>query len=148
MSLDLLQVALLTSRSQDKNGVFILDSNTRECLYYESLTPYQNKGNASIPIDVLDKRSDLDIRNDLIDCQIDICSFEVRRTLFTTRYLKPKVLALFTENFDYQDMRKDFVHGVLTSDLLGNTIHCDVVQDGYAARAGTTKAYDSIRYES
>lgn len=69
------------------------------------------------------------IRNDLIDCRIDICSIEVP--------------ALFTENFDYQDMRHDFLRGILESELLGKTIFCHLTQ-GYAASASTQQTYDAI----
>jgi len=56
-----------------------------------------------------------------------------------------QVPSLFQDNFDYLDIRRDFVHGVLTSDLLMKSIHCYVVKDGYAARAKDTKSYDSVR---
>ena len=53
--------------------------------------------------------------------------------------------SLFQDNFDYLDIRRDFVHGILTSDLIGKTIHCHVVTDGYAARVKDSKSYDVIR---
>lgn len=52
---------------------------------------------------------------------------------------------MFQDNFDYGDIRKDFVHGVLTSDLLMKNIHCYVAKEGYAARVKDTRSYDSIR---
>lgn len=39
----------------------------------------------------------------LQDCYIDICS--------------PEVLSLFTDNFDYQHLRRDFVKGLLVDDV-------------------------------
>ena len=54
------------------------------------------------------------------------------------------MLALFTENFDYQDVRRDLIKGVLTSDILGNTLYCHIIKDGYAARAKSMHLYDSI----
>lgn len=56
-----------------------------------------------------------------------------------------QVPSLFQDNFDYGDIRKDFVHGVLTSDLLMKNIYCYIAKDGYAARVKDTKSYDSIR---
>ena len=38
------------------------------------------------------------VRSDLIDSQISICA--------------PEVLMLFSDNFDYQNVKKDFVSGV------------------------------------
>lgn len=55
-------------------------------------------------------------------------------------------MSLFEDNFDWQDLRKDFVHGVLTSDILLKNIHCHIVSDGYAARVRDTKSYDAVRY--
>lgn len=73
---------------------------------------------------------DLDLRIDLLDCSIDICTADVP--------------ALFTENFDYQDLRADFVHGVLTSDILGKQIYCHMPRRGYAARVKDPKAYAKV----
>lgn len=56
-----------------------------------------------------------------------------------------QVPSLFQDNFDYLDIRRDFVHGILTSDLLAKTIHCHVVKDGYAARVRDSKSYSTIR---
>ena len=56
-----------------------------------------------------------------------------------------QVPSLFQDNFDYGDIRRDFVHGVLTSDLLMKNIYCYVVKEGYAARVADTRSYDSVR---
>ena len=56
------------------------------------------------------------------------------------------MLALFTENFDYQDMRKHFVKGTLESDVLGKKILSYTISDQYAARVGSLPAYDIVRY--
>jgi hypothetical protein len=57
-----------------------------------------------------------------------------------------QVPSLFQDNFDYGDIRRDFVHGVLTSDLLMKNIYCYVAKDGYAARVQDTRSYDAIRF--
>lgn len=67
---------------------------------------------------------------------------EGRATDTTMRWQVP---SLFQDNFDYGDIRRDFVHGVLTSDLLMKNIYCYIAKDGYAARVKDTKSYDSIR---
>ncbi|KAJ9050658.1 translation initiation factor eIF-2B epsilon subunit, GEF [Entomophthora muscae] len=108
-------------------------SNTKECIYYELQDKYPAPSELVIPADALAKlpsRGEFEVRQDLLDCYIDICSVEVP--------------ALFTENFDYQHIRKDFVQGVLTSDLLGKSIHCHILDDAYAARASGPKMYDMI----
>ena len=77
----------------------------------------------------------LKIRYDLLDTGIDICALNV--------------LALFTENFDYMDVRRDFCRGVLTSDLMGHKLRVEVIDGlgstcGYAARVRDQRLYDAI----
>ena len=57
-----------------------------------------------------------------------------------------QVPSLFQDNFDYGDIRRDFVYGVLTSDLLMKNVYCYVAKDGYAARVADTRSYDAVRY--
>ncbi|KAH0827077.1 hypothetical protein J3R83DRAFT_4762 [Lanmaoa asiatica] len=119
------------TRSKGDSAVFVLDPKTSECLHYEPVTGYPPKKYANIPREILVEHPEVDLRNDLIDCSIDVCSVEVP--------------SLFQDNFDYGDIRRDFVHGVLTSDLLMKNIYCYIAKDGYAARVKDTKSYDSIR---
>ncbi|KAJ3811615.1 nucleotide-diphospho-sugar transferase [Lentinula aff. lateritia] len=118
------------TRSKADSAVFVLDSETSECLHFESMMGYPPSTIASIPREILATHPDVEIRNDFIDCSIDICSVEVP--------------SLFQDNFDYLDIRRDFVHGVLTSDLLMKNIYCYVAKEGYAARVQDTKSYESI----
>ncbi|KAJ6630695.1 nucleotide-diphospho-sugar transferase [Mycena sp. CBHHK59/15] len=118
------------TRAQGDSSVFVLDSETSECLHYEPVSAYPPKTVMRIPREVLEAHPEIDIRNDLIDCSIDVCSVEVP--------------SLFQDNFDYEDIRRDFLHGVLTSDLLMKNIYCYVAKDGYAARVKDTKSYESI----
>ncbi|KTW27685.1 hypothetical protein T552_02125 [Pneumocystis carinii B80] len=111
-------------------SIFVIDSDTSKCLHYETIKMKPRTKSISIDGDIFNKHEKVEIRNDLIDCQIDICS--------------PEVPALFTENFDYQDIRKDFVHGILTSDLLRKTIYCHVIEDNYAACVQNLQAYNVI----
>ncbi|KAF9521193.1 hypothetical protein BS47DRAFT_1378549 [Hydnum rufescens UP504] len=110
------------------SSILLLDTKTHECLYYE----YVASGHTivSLPREKLNKRTDVDVRTDLLDCSIDVCSVDVP--------------PLFSENFDYQDLRVDFVHGVLTSDILGKTIYCHIPPKGYAARVRDTRSYAAI----
>ena len=59
-----------------------------------------------------------------------------------------QVPSLFQDNFDYGDIRRDFVHGILTSDLLMKSIYCYVAKEGYAARVQDTRSYDAITFVS
>ncbi|KAI8998514.1 nucleotide-diphospho-sugar transferase [Trametes punicea] len=118
------------TRSKGESGVFVLDPNTSECLHYEPVVGYPPTPQIKIPREVLAEHPEVEIRNDLIDCSIDVCSVEVP--------------SLFQDNFDYGDIRRDFVYGVLTSDLLMKNIYCYVAKDGYAARVADTRSYDSV----
>ncbi|KAG8745431.1 hypothetical protein FRC12_014545 [Ceratobasidium sp. 428] len=118
-----------TKPVSEKN-VFVLDAETNECLYYEYQQGHPPTQRFRVSREIFDKHPDVDIRTDLMDCSIDICSVDVP--------------VLFTENFDYQDLRKDFMHGVLTSDILGKTMHCHIARGGYGARVRDTRSYASI----
>jgi translation initiation factor eIF-2B subunit epsilon len=110
----------------------VLDSKTSECLHYVASPGHPPNETVQIPLEILKEHPEVEIRADLIDCGIDVCSLEVP--------------SLFQDNFDYQDLRKDFVHGILTSDILMKNIHCYVLKEGYAARVKDTRSYESIRF--
>ncbi|KAJ3410454.1 hypothetical protein HDV05_003716 [Chytridiales sp. JEL 0842] len=116
------------TRARGEEGLYVLDAATSECVHYDSLYPKKRKLNLNL--EVFKAHNELQVRNDLIDCQIHICSVDVP--------------ALFTENFDYQDVRKHFVRGILESDILGKTIFCHIISDTYAARVRSTQMYDSV----
>lgn len=125
--------ALHRSRQRNDPGVFILDEESGRCLRYEQAkTTRGHGGGSSLLLDeeILTAHSSVSFRNDLIDCHIDICA--------------PDVPALFQENFDYDDMRVDFVRGILTSDILGKTIYTHVIKDKYASRVQSQQTYDSV----
>lgn len=58
-------------------SVFVLDAETSECLHYEPVSAYPATKMTRIPRELLDAHPEIEIRNDLIDCSIDVCSVEV-----------------------------------------------------------------------
>lgn len=64
-------------RSKADSAVFVLDQDTSECLHYESITGYPPKSIAKIPRGILEEHANIEIRNDLMDCSIDVCALEV-----------------------------------------------------------------------
>lgn len=118
------------SRERCEGAVFVIDGQTRECLGYEPVDSEERTRKIRLDAARLEGHPEVSLRYDLMDCQIDICSLNV--------------LALFTENFDYQDMRKDFVRGVLQSDILGLRISTHILREEYAARVRTPRLYASI----
>lgn len=117
-------------RSQD-TAVFMLDKSNDRCLYYQEIPPASSKKKTAVDIDpeLLENVEEFSLCNNLIDCHVDICS--------------PHVPAIFQENFDYQDLRRDFVKGVLTSDLMKKHIYT-YITDEYIARAESWQTYDAI----
>jgi len=111
----------------------VLDPETSELLQYQS-TPSlgpNKRSHVTVDLETLKEHSVFSFHNDLMDCHIDICS--------------PEVPPLFTENFDWQDIREDFVKGVLESDLLGHKIYTHVVHQEYAARVQSIRTYGAVR---
>lgn len=114
-------------RSAEDNVVVALDKATGRLLSYED-DPGKKK--AGVPMFVLKDRSAVQVRYDLVDCHIALCS--------------PQVLMLFADNFDYQNVT-DFVKGVLAADELEqHKIHTHVLTNEYAARVGNLFSYRAV----
>lgn len=119
------------SRSNIEPACFILDKKTDKCLYYQDLPPINGiKSSVNIDPEVLEDVEEFVIDNDLIDCHVDICTAQVP--------------TIFTENFDYQSLRSDFVKGLLSSDLLKKHIYAYITSDEYAARVESWQTFDGI----
>ncbi|KAH7669778.1 translation initiation factor eIF-2B subunit epsilon protein [Dioscorea alata] len=102
---------------------------TKELLYYEDKADHLQR------VILLDKtllmeNPALRLHNDKQDCFIDICS--------------PEVLSLFTDNFDYQHLRRHFVKGLLVDDIMGYKIFTYETHASYAARVENFRSYDTI----
>ncbi|KAF4335005.1 translation initiation factor eIF-2B subunit epsilon [Fusarium beomiforme] len=112
--------------------VFVVDTNTQRCLHYDEINPLASDRYMSLDPAVVDELStEFEIRSDLIDAQIDICT--------------PEVLALWSESFDYELPRRNFLHGVLKDwELNGKMIYTEICEEGYAARASNLQQYDAI----
>ncbi|WEW60617.1 translation initiation factor eIF-2B epsilon subunit, GEF [Emydomyces testavorans] len=122
------------TKASPTSPVFIINPTKDRCLHYEEIRRYQMSSKSSyvsIDPDLVKSNPEIDIRNDLIDCGIDICT--------------PEVLGLWADSFDYQCPRKHFLFGVLKDyELNGKTIHTHIVKHHYAARVQNLKAYDSV----
>ncbi|GLJ49661.1 hypothetical protein SUGI_1053580 [Cryptomeria japonica] len=111
-----------------------VDSETRQLLYYEDKKD-SGKANEFTENIILDRsivadRPAVKLCNDLQDCFIDICS--------------PEVLMLFTDNFDYQQLRHDFVKALLCDEVMGYKIFTHEIHSEYAARIDNFRAYDAV----
>lgn len=112
--------------------VFVSDPTIDRCLHYEETHASGKNGRyLSLDPDLLSSHPEIEIREDLIDCHIDICT--------------PDVLGLWSDNFDYQSVRTSFLFGVLKDyELHGKTIYMHVIADRYAARVKSLRAYDAV----
>ena len=103
----------------------------QQCLLSEHLEVHPNqKKLVHLSKEITSSHKSVIFRTDLSDCFIEICTPEVMSLDSVT---DKQVPALFTENFDYEDLRKDLVNGVLTSDILSKTIYCYTAKEGYCA---------------
>ena len=102
------------------------------CLQYEEVGS-RNTENRSVSVDpsATKAHKEIHVRGDLVDCHIDICT--------------PDVLGLWSDNFDYSNLRSSFLHGVLKDyELNGKTIYTHVTHDQYAIRVRNLRAYDLV----
>ncbi|CAI6335206.1 unnamed protein product [Periconia digitata] len=119
------------TKAQGTSPIFVINPTKDRCLHFEQMPNKEQTHRLSLDPDLLKENQELEIRQDLIDCGIDICT--------------PDVLALWSDNFDFQAPRKGFLHSVLKDyELNGKTIHTHIVSDYYAARVRNLNAYDSV----
>jgi translation initiation factor eIF-2B subunit epsilon len=117
--------------SRAEAPVFVIDPQKNRCLHYEDMSIDSEDHFIAMELDILAESNQFEVRADLIDCSIDICT--------------PEVLALWSDNFDFQTPRQNFLYQVLKDyELNGKTIHTHIVDKHYAARVSNLKAYDSI----
>ncbi|XP_061348460.1 uncharacterized protein LOC133293858 [Gastrolobium bilobum] len=106
-----------------------IDPDTKQLLYYEDKADH-SKGILHLDKSLLVDNPSLSLHHDKEDCYIDICS--------------PEVLSLFTDNFDYQHLRRHFVKGLLVDDIMGYKIFVHEIHSDYAARIDNFRSYDTV----
>ncbi|PVD35029.1 hypothetical protein C0Q70_06310 [Pomacea canaliculata] len=115
------------TRCADDNILLAVDPTTQRVYHYQKTGLDKNP---KIPVEVFDENPDIIIHQDLMDCQLCVCT--------------PAVPPLFTDNFDYSSL-DDFVRGILINEeILGNTIHISVVREEYCARVTNPYMYDAV----
>lgn len=118
------------TKSRSMRPAFVIDPASQRCVHYEQMRPRQTP-RLDIPEEVFREHVEVDVREDLIDCGIDICT--------------PEVLAQYTDNFDWQLPRRGFLHGVLKDyETLELMVHTHVTKEGYAARVKNLQSYDAV----
>lgn len=116
-----------TRCKQDDLVVAIDPASDGRLLHWQRIRHHKR---LSFPLGLFSENASVELRYDLLDCHMSICS--------------PQVPQLFTDNFDYQG-HDDFVRGILVSEeIMGNHIHTHIVKDQYAARVSNLHTYDAI----
>lgn len=119
----------LQTRLGNDEIIMAIDPDTKQLLYYEDKADHL-KGMISLDKSLLSDSCAFQLHNDKEDCYIDICSQEV--------------LSLFTDNFDYQHLRRHFVKGLLVDDIMGYKIFTHEIGSSYAARVDNFRSYDTV----
>ena len=116
------------ARMGEHTSTMAIDPETNQLLHYEEGAGTTNT--LALDASLFSEHRSMHLRTDLLDCHIDICA--------------PEVLFLFTDNFDYQHMRRDFVCGTLLERELGNKIYVHQLGGEYAARVHNLRTYDAV----
>jgi len=114
------------SRAGGDTTIVALHKGTQQLLHLDNSASIE----VYIQRELFKETSEIELRYDLIDCRIDICA--------------PDVITLFHDEFDWQDLRQDFILGILESEILNFKIHTHVVEHEYAARVRSLNTYAAI----
>ncbi|KAL1503158.1 hypothetical protein AB1Y20_011217 [Prymnesium parvum] len=120
------------SRRAGEQMVVALAGETGRLLLYEDANAHPEwQHKLRVPLALLQDTDCLQIHRDLYDTHIDICT--------------PELLVLVQDNFDWQDLRRDLIPGVLGQfEYLGKTIYTHILSSEYAARVHDPHTYDMI----
>jgi translation initiation factor eIF-2B subunit epsilon len=120
-------VGAATCRSQEDDSVVVINPATGQLLNLEN---DREEDAVNLDTDVFAENSSVQFRYDLLDCRIDICS--------------PEVLSVCADNFDYNDLRQDFIRGVVVDEVYKYKIFTHIISTEYAARVNILRTYDSV----
>lgn len=107
------------------------DERTKRLLFHQRAKSKHGR-KCVFPLEIFTENSSIEIRYDLIDAEISICS--------------PSVLSLFADNFDFQT-RDDFIRGLLINEeILASTIYVsELPNEQYAAKVKDWQMYRIVR---
>lgn len=97
---------------------------------------HNSKKSVALPCSFFSSHAQIDLRSDLLDCGIDICS--------------PDVLARMADEFDYRDIRREFVANSVAEEEEGlqNKIFAHIIKPTeYAARIRDFATYHAVSKE-
>lgn len=111
------------------------DARTKRLLFFQRVKATAPGRNCVLPLEIFTDHSSVEVRHDLTDPEIAICS--------------PSVLSLFADNFDFET-RDDFIRGLLMNEeILASTIYVsELPRQQYAAKVKTWQMYRIVRWFS
>jgi len=119
------------SRRAGDETLVVLSGETGRMLQYEDGQKSVREHKLELPMELLQETDRLQVHRDLYDTHIDICA--------------PELLALLQDNFDWQDLRRDLLPGILGQfEMLGKTMYTHIIAGEYAARVHDPHTYDSV----
>nr|CCA17620.1 translation initiation factor eIF2B subunit epsilon putative [Albugo laibachii Nc14] len=117
-------------RTFDDELVLGINSDTRQLLMYQN---DPNRSGMKLSSEVMVQHESVSIRSDVFDSYIDICS--------------PEVLLKFAENFDYQDIRQDFLHNEVQNHELGDKFYAYIdEEESFAGRIVDPRTYSGVTH--
>lgn len=112
MSVCLKKTSKLSRLNPVRNDLLVaLDRNSSQILLFNNNI---DKSSVSIPVEIMLDHNSVQIYNDLVDCHVDICS--------------PGFLLQFSDNFDYQDIRKHFIQNEAINWELGMHLYGHIIE--------------------
>ncbi|XP_037071443.1 translation initiation factor eIF-2B subunit epsilon-like [Pollicipes pollicipes] len=117
------------ARHWDAQVLLAADQETGRVVHHQRLAAGQ-RGKVTLPLHIFQAASAVEVRYDLLDPGISICS--------------PNVPQLFSDNFDFQT-RDHFVKGIIVNEeILGSTIYYKCLSADYAAQISGLNALVTV----
>lgn len=120
--------------STGQEVVIAKDNRTNRLLFHQRRATSKDDRYCTLPLEIFTDNSEVELRYDLSDPQIAICS--------------PSVLSLFADNFDFET-RDDFVRGLLINEeILASTIYvAELQEEQYARKVDSWQMYRIASYD-
>lgn len=114
--------------------VIASDGRTNRLLFHQRRSMAKDDRHCTLPLEIFIEHSEVELRHDLIDPEIAICS--------------PAVLSLFADNFDFET-RNDFVRGLLINEeILASTIYvAELPSEQYAIKVDNWQLYQLASHD-
>eukprot|EP00347_Sterkiella_histriomuscorum_P009530 403340855 len=116
-------------RNKQQEVALILDDQTKEIMKYESFINNKSLKINEEYISMKQSQRKYQIRFDLVDSEISICSRDV--------------LNYFTDNFDYENLNDDFINQIQSSEIIEDRIIA-YEMNGYFARILDPRTYAEV----